>query len=33
MAGFLHFGSLPHDLTKKNLETFAKEVMPRLRAL
>ena len=27
----LHFGSLPQDLTVKNLEVFAKEVMPHLR--
>ncbi|MFQ5915317.1 MAG: LLM class flavin-dependent oxidoreductase [Nitrospinota bacterium] len=27
----LHFGSLPQDLTVKNLELFAKEVMPHFR--
>ena len=29
MAG-LHFGTLPHALTKKNIEIFAREVMPAL---
>ncbi|MEE8110841.1 MAG: LLM class flavin-dependent oxidoreductase [bacterium] len=28
----LHFGSLPQDLTIKNVELFAKEVMPHFRA-
>ena len=28
----LHFGSLPQDLTLKNVEVFAKEVMPHFRA-
>jgi alkanesulfonate monooxygenase SsuD/methylene tetrahydromethanopterin reductase-like flavin-dependent oxidoreductase (luciferase family) len=28
----LHFGSLPQDLTMKNVEVFAKEVMPHFRA-
>jgi alkanesulfonate monooxygenase SsuD/methylene tetrahydromethanopterin reductase-like flavin-dependent oxidoreductase (luciferase family) len=32
LVALLHFGSLPHDLTLKNLETFAKEVMPFFRA-
>ena len=27
----LQFGTLPHELTKKNLEMFAKEVMPHFR--
>ncbi len=27
----LQFGTLPADLTKKNMELFAKEVMPHLR--
>ena len=27
------FGTLPADLTKKNLELFAKDVMPALRKL
>ena len=27
------FGTLPHDLTKRNMEMFAKEVMPQLRPL
>lgn len=30
---FLHFGSLPHDMTLANLERFAKGVMPALRPL
>ncbi|GGC56078.1 monooxygenase [Siccirubricoccus deserti] len=30
MAG-LHFGTLPHELTRKNLELFAREVMPALK--
>lgn len=30
---FLHFGSLPADLTAKNMELFAREVMPALRPL
>ncbi len=28
----LHFGTLPHDLTMRNLELFAKEVIPHLRS-
>ena len=27
----LQFGTLPHELTVKNLELFSKEVMPLLR--
>jgi hypothetical protein len=27
------FGTLPADLTRKNLELFAREVMPALKAL
>ena len=27
----LHFGTLPHELTKKNLEIFARQVIPALR--
>ena len=27
----LHFATLPHDLTMKNIELFAKEVMPHFR--
>ena len=30
MAG-LHFGTLPHELTMKALELFAREVMPALK--
>ncbi|WP_431267003.1 hypothetical protein [Dankookia sp. P2] len=30
MAG-LHFGTLPHALTMKNIEIFAREVMPALK--
>jgi alkanesulfonate monooxygenase SsuD/methylene tetrahydromethanopterin reductase-like flavin-dependent oxidoreductase (luciferase family) len=32
LVTLLHFGSLPHDLTMKNLEMFAKEVMPHFRS-
>ena len=31
LVALLHFGSLPQDLTLKNLEIFAKEVMPHFR--
>ena len=31
LVTLLHFGSLPHDLTMKNVETFAREVMPHLQ--
>jgi alkanesulfonate monooxygenase SsuD/methylene tetrahydromethanopterin reductase-like flavin-dependent oxidoreductase (luciferase family) len=33
LIGMLQFGTLPHDLTKKNLETFARGVIPKLRHL
>ena len=33
LVTMLQFGTLPHDLTKKNLELFSKEVMPKLRHL
>ena len=29
----LQFGTLPPDLTKKNMEMFAKEIMSQLRSL
>jgi alkanesulfonate monooxygenase SsuD/methylene tetrahydromethanopterin reductase-like flavin-dependent oxidoreductase (luciferase family) len=29
----LHIGSMPHDLTLKNIELFSKEVLPHLRGL
>jgi alkanesulfonate monooxygenase SsuD/methylene tetrahydromethanopterin reductase-like flavin-dependent oxidoreductase (luciferase family) len=29
----LHFGSMPHELTLKNIELFAREVMPALEPL
>jgi alkanesulfonate monooxygenase SsuD/methylene tetrahydromethanopterin reductase-like flavin-dependent oxidoreductase (luciferase family) len=32
MAG-LHFATLPHELTRKNLELFAREVMPALKGV
>ena len=32
-VALLQFGTLPQDLTRKNMELFAKEVMPELRAL
>ena len=28
MCTILQFGTLPHELTKKNMELFASEVMP-----
>ena len=33
LVTMLQFGTLPHELTKKNLESFSKEVMPKLRHL
>jgi alkanesulfonate monooxygenase SsuD/methylene tetrahydromethanopterin reductase-like flavin-dependent oxidoreductase (luciferase family) len=30
LMGLFQFGSLPHDLAKKNIELFAKKVLPRL---
>lgn len=33
LVTLLHFGSLPQDLTRKNMELFAREVMPHLRPL
>jgi len=32
IQGIFQVGSLPHDLTMKNMELFAWEVMPALRA-
>jgi alkanesulfonate monooxygenase SsuD/methylene tetrahydromethanopterin reductase-like flavin-dependent oxidoreductase (luciferase family) len=32
IQGIFQVGSLPHDLTMKNMELFAREVMPALRA-
>jgi hypothetical protein len=32
IQGIFQVGSLPHDLTLKNMELFAREVMPALRA-
>ena len=29
----LHIGSMPHELTKKNIALFAEEVLPRLRPI
>jgi hypothetical protein len=29
----LHFGSMPHELTKKNIELFSREVLPALEPL
>ena len=31
LVTMLQFGTLPADLTRKNIETFAAEVMPHLR--
>jgi alkanesulfonate monooxygenase SsuD/methylene tetrahydromethanopterin reductase-like flavin-dependent oxidoreductase (luciferase family) len=33
LVPLLQFGTLPHDLTVKNMELFAREVMPHLRPL
>jgi len=33
LVGLLHFGSLPHELTVKNMTLFAEEVLPFLRTL
>jgi alkanesulfonate monooxygenase SsuD/methylene tetrahydromethanopterin reductase-like flavin-dependent oxidoreductase (luciferase family) len=33
LVPFLQFGSLPADLTRRNMELFAREVMPALRPL
>ncbi len=33
LVPLLQFGSLPHDLTVKNMERFAREVMPALKPL
>jgi alkanesulfonate monooxygenase SsuD/methylene tetrahydromethanopterin reductase-like flavin-dependent oxidoreductase (luciferase family) len=32
LLGLFQLGTLPHDLTKKNLALFADQVMPKLRA-
>src|SRR3972149_6315635 len=31
-CALLHFGTLPHDLTMRNLDLFAKEVIPQQRS-
>jgi alkanesulfonate monooxygenase SsuD/methylene tetrahydromethanopterin reductase-like flavin-dependent oxidoreductase (luciferase family) len=31
LCTILQFGTLPHELTKKNMELFATEVMPHFR--
>jgi alkanesulfonate monooxygenase SsuD/methylene tetrahydromethanopterin reductase-like flavin-dependent oxidoreductase (luciferase family) len=33
LVPLLQFGTLPHDLTVRNMERFAREVMPALRPL
>jgi alkanesulfonate monooxygenase SsuD/methylene tetrahydromethanopterin reductase-like flavin-dependent oxidoreductase (luciferase family) len=33
LIAMMQFGTLPHDLTKRNMELFARKVMPRLRHL
>jgi len=33
IMGFFQFGSLPHDLTVKNMNMFAKEVLPHVKSL
>jgi alkanesulfonate monooxygenase SsuD/methylene tetrahydromethanopterin reductase-like flavin-dependent oxidoreductase (luciferase family) len=32
LLGLFQLGSLPHDLTAKNMQLFSEKVMPRLRA-
>jgi alkanesulfonate monooxygenase SsuD/methylene tetrahydromethanopterin reductase-like flavin-dependent oxidoreductase (luciferase family) len=32
LLGLFQLGSLPHELTMKNMTLFAEQVMPRLRA-
>lgn len=32
LMGLFQFGSLPHELARKNIELFAREVLPELRA-
>jgi alkanesulfonate monooxygenase SsuD/methylene tetrahydromethanopterin reductase-like flavin-dependent oxidoreductase (luciferase family) len=32
LVGLMHFGSLPADLTRKSMDLFGSEVMPKLRA-
>jgi hypothetical protein len=32
LLALLHFGDMPHHRTVKNMELFATEVMPRVRA-
>ena len=32
IMGLFQFGSMPHELAKKNIERFAQSVLPRLRA-
>jgi hypothetical protein len=31
LLGLFQLGSLPHDLTMKNMQLFAEQVLPRLR--
>jgi hypothetical protein len=33
LVSLLQFGSLPADLTRRNMERFSREVMPALRPL
>ena len=33
LTGLLQFGTMPHDLTIRNMELFARKVMPQLRPL
>lgn len=33
LVGLLQFGSLPHELTVKNMHLFAEEVLPFVRTL
>jgi hypothetical protein len=33
LVGLLHFGSLPHELTVKNMHLFAEDVLPFVRGL
>jgi hypothetical protein len=33
LHALLQIGSMPHELTKKNITLFAEEVMPRIRGV
>ena len=33
LIAMMQFGTLPHELTKRNMELFASKVMPKIRHL